>query len=480
MTSSSDVERRLADLIITGADVVTMDADRRVLTGASIAVVAGTVAAVGATESVRAHYPSSPELNAEGCIVVPGMLNAHQHTTAGPLTRSLVPETVTSDQSIFEWSIPTHVAVTSEDDEVSATLVAAESLLRGVTTLLEPGTVAHPEAVAQGLRAAGIRGRVGSWGWDVDGQPFAGDIEAVLARQEDTVRTVGTGGTVTGWVTLVGHSLASDALFTGAAELAERLDVGVTWHLSPSEADVRSYRARSGLRPVEHLRRLGVLGPRLLLGHAVWLDDDEMQTLVDTGTAVASCPAAYARLGQGLVRAGRHPELARRGGRVALGCDAHNAGDDPDVLRAAWLLAALDRDRGGPDPFRADEAFALATIAGAQAVGLDYVGSVEVGKQADLVVLDGNDLAWTPRGDYALQLIYGSGGRAVRDVLVAGRVVVRERELTTLDVATLRTEARARSVDLIARAGLTPRPRWPVLPAPPMSIDAPRSKEDRI
>lgn len=268
-------------------------------------------------------------------------------------------------------------------------------------------------------------------------------------------------------MTLVGHALASDALFEGATQLADRLDVGVTWHLSPSNADVRSYAARSGLRPVEHMRRLGVLGPRLLLGHAVWLDDDELQILLDSGAAVASCPAAYARLGQGLLRAGRHPELARRGGRVALGCDAHNAGDDPDVLRAAWLLAALDRDRGGPDPFRADEAFALATVAGAQAIGLgDAVGSIEVGKQADLVVLDGDDLAWTPRGDYALQLVYGSGGRAVRDVLVAGRVVVRDRQLTTLDSAALRTEARRRSTDLIARAGLTPRPRWPVLPAP--------------
>jgi 5-methylthioadenosine/S-adenosylhomocysteine deaminase len=459
-----------ADLLITGADVVTMDAERRVLTGGAIAIVRGTIAAVGATESARARYPSAPELDAEGCIVVPGMVNAHQHTTASPLTRSLVPESVTGDESIFEWSVPTHAAVTADDDEVSAALVATESLLHGVTTLLDPGTVAHPEAVARGLRAAGIRGRVGCWGWDVAGQPHAGTVGEVLERQEATVHAIGTHGTVTGWVTLVGHALASDALFEGAAALAERLDVGITWHLSPSDADVRSYAVRSGLRPVEHLRRLGVLGPRVLLGHAVWIDAAELEALLDSGTAVASCPAAYARLGQGLVRAGRHPELARRGGRVALGCDAHNAGDDPDVLRAAWLLAALDRDRGGPDPFRADEAFALATVDGAQAVGLgDTVGSIEVGKQADLVVLDGDDLAWTPRGDYALQLVYGSGGRAVRDVLVAGRVVVRDRKVTTLDVAALRTEARRRSAELIDRAGLTARPRWPVSPAPPLA-----------
>jgi len=198
----------------------------------------------------------------------------------------------------------------------------------------------------------------------------------------------------------------------------------------------------------------------------VWLDDAELDAIVETGTAVASCPAAYLRLGQGYTRAGRHGELIRRGGRVALGCDAHNAGDVPDVLRAAWLLTALERDRGGPDPIRADEAFALATVDGARAVGLgELTGSIEVGKQADLVVLDARDLAWTPRGDLARQLVWGAGSRSVRDVLVAGRVVVRDRQIRTVDVDVLHAEATRLSTDLLRRAGLDVPRSWPHLTA---------------
>jgi 5-methylthioadenosine/S-adenosylhomocysteine deaminase len=267
-------------------------------------------------------------------------------------------------------------------------------------------------------------------------------------------------------VTLVGHDLVSDELFAGAVELADRLDVQVTWHISPGENDVHAFAKRSGLRPVVHLRRLGVLGPRVLLGHAVWLDDAEVEAILESGAAVASCPAAYLRLGQGYLRAGRHVELVRRGGRLALGCDAHNAGDAPDVLRAAWLLAAADRDAGGGDPFRADEAFAVATIGGAQAIDMDgLIGSVEVGKAADLVVLDGGDIGWIPRGDVALQLVWGAASSTVRDVVIDGRVVVRDRRVTTVDVQALRQEAEQRSAALLRRAGIDVPHRWTAVAA---------------
>ena len=455
-----------ADLLIVGADVVTMDAARQVVLDGSILVRGGRVAAIGPAEQLRAAHPGVAELDARGCIVVPGLINAHQHTTASPLTRSTTPDDIDSQLAIFGWTVPLHEQVSGDDDELSALLTAAESLSRGVTTVLEAGTVGHPARVAAGLRTAGIRGRVGRWGWDVAGGKYAAPVEQSLALQEDAVRAVGTDSLVTGWVTLVGHGLASDELFVGAAELAQRLDVQVTWHISPSADDTRTYAERSGRPPVVHLERLGVLGPRLLLGHAVWLDNAEVDAILRSGTAVASCPGAYLRLGQGYTRAARHTEIIRRGGRVALGCDAHNAGDVPDVFRAAWLLAALDRDRGTSEPFRSDEAFAAATIGGAEAIGLsELIGSIEVGKAADLVVLDGADLGWIPRGDLALQLVWGDAGRTVRDVLVDGRIVVRDRALQTVDVAELRREAADRSVALLRRAGIDVPHRWPSVTA---------------
>ena len=123
---------------------------------------------------------------------------------------------------------------------------------------------------------------------------------------------------------------------------------------------------------------------------------------------------------------GRHAEIVERGGRVALGCDASNAGDSIDILRTAAVASGIARDtRVDPTRFGAHQVFELATIAGAEAIGLaDRIGSIEVGKQADLVVHRTDTPGWTPRGDVGLQLVWGTDGRSVRDVFVAGRHVV--------------------------------------------------------
>jgi 5-methylthioadenosine/S-adenosylhomocysteine deaminase len=455
----------VSELLVVGGDVVTMDASRRVLSGATVAVSGDSIAALGPADELRARFPGAQEIDATGCVVIPGLIDAHQHTTVDTLVRSTIPDHISSQESIFEWVVPLHAQADGDDDELTATITAVECLTRGITTVLEPGTVAHPERVAAGMSAVGIRARVGGWGWDAPGVPFSGPVDEVLARQEQIVRALPATGPVTGWVTLVGHDLASDELFTGAAALAERLDVGLTWHVSPGPADVESYARRVDRRPVLHFRELGVLGPRLLLGHAVWLDDAEVDAILQTGTAVAVCPGAYMRLAQGYTRASRHAELVRRGGRVALGCDSHNAGDAPDVLLAAYLLAALERDLDRPDPIRAEQAFALATVDGAAAIGLgERIGSLEVGKAADLVVLDGRDPAWVPRGDLARQLLWGQVSRTVRDVLVDGRVVLRDRRPTGVDLAAVAEAAAERSAALLQRAGLQPRPTWPMYP----------------
>ena len=266
-----------------------------------------------------------------------------------------------------------------------------------------------------------------------------------------------------GWVTLVGHDLASDELLTGASDLARERGVGLTMHMSPTSSDPERYLERTGRRPLVHLDELGVLGPHLLIAHGVWLDDAEIDLVLSTETAIAYCPWAYLRLGQGVVHHGRHAEIVERGGRVALGCDASNAGDALDLLRTAALAAGIARDsREDPERFGAHVAFELATIAGAEAIGMaDRVGSLEVGKQADVVVHDTKSISWVPRGETVLQLVWGTDGRSVRDVLVAGRTVVRDGVCTTVDVAGLHQQAADAQRSLLDRAGLEIPHLWP-------------------
>jgi 5-methylthioadenosine/S-adenosylhomocysteine deaminase len=450
------------DLLIAGGDVVTMNAGREVVLDGAIAVEGGRIVEVAKAAELRSRWPRAEMLDTTGCVVTPGMVNAHEHLTGDPLVKSCIPDLLPPGASIFQWSVPLHGAHSPDDDEVSATLAAVESLRYGTTTVVEAGTVAHPDRVAKAMEAVGIRGTIGTWGWDIEVGPFTAPAGEVLERQAAVVAAHPRGGLVEGWVTLVGHDLASDELLAGAADLARRLDTGLTMHMSPTSSDPDRYLARTGRRPLVHLRQLGVLGPHLLLAHGVWLDDEEVEAVLATRSAVAYCPWAYLRLGQGVSRAGRHAELVERGGRVALGCDASNAGDMADILRTAAIAAGLARDtRIDPERFGADTAFALATIAGAEAIGMaDRIGSLEPGKAADVVVHDGASLPWTPPGDPTLNLVWGTDGRSVRDVVVDGRVVVRDGRCTTVDEDELRRTAREMQRNLLARAGIAVPHRW--------------------
>ena len=226
--------------------------------------------------------------------------------------------------------------------------------------------------------------------------------------------------------------------------------------MSPHTGDAASYLLRTGRRPFVHLDDLGVLGPHVLVAHAVHLDDDELDVVLRTETAMASCPWAYLRLAQGVTAAGRHGELLARGGRMALGCDAENAGDAVDILRAATLFVGLARDRA-MDPVRHHRPRRprrWPRSAGARAIGKgDMIGLIEVGKQADLVVHDRRGPQFVPRStDPVLQLMWASDGRSVSDVVVAGRQVVRDGRCVTVDIDAIRDEAaRRRDYFLAAR-----------------------------
>jgi 5-methylthioadenosine/S-adenosylhomocysteine deaminase len=456
---------REPDLLVVGHRVVTVDPAREVLVDAAVAVTDGRISAIGDAAELTARHPRAPVVGGPDAIVVPGYVNCHQHLTGDRLLRSAIPDDIEGHVAIFDWAVPAHAHHTGDDDEVTALAGLAEAVANGYTTTVEAGTVAHPDRVTAAARAVGARLTVGTWGWDVDDAPFAAPPDEVLARQEAVLDANPAGGLVTGWVTLVGHDLMSDELVTRASALAADRGVGLTFHISPSERDAASYLERHGVRPLVHLERLGALGPHVLLAHAVHLDDAEVAVLERTSAAVAYCPWAYLRLAGGVTGAGRHVEMLRRGIRVGLGCDAENAGDAIDPLRTAAVVAGLAKDVArDPAALTAHAVFEMSTIGGAAAIGMaDEIGSIEVGKQADLVIHDGTRIELNPLADDVVnQLVWATDGRSVSDVIVAGRPVVADGVCTTIDAADLRDRLAAAAADHARRAGLPITPRWPL------------------
>jgi 5-methylthioadenosine/S-adenosylhomocysteine deaminase len=471
MSVDDSPHRTTIDLLVHHIGrLVTMDESRTVLIEAAVAVKDGRIEAVGSETALRARYRAVAELDADGGWLLPGLIDAHQHLTGDRLARASIPDDIHSGEAIFSWAVPLHGAHSPDDDELSATLACLEAVTNGVTTIIEAGTVAHPERVVAGIEAVGVRASIGRWGWDVEQGPYAArpaEVVALAAALLDRFPP-DADAMVQGWVTLVGHDLMSDELVVAATDLARSRGAHMTYHLSPTDSDPTAYLARTGRRPVVHLDTLEVLGPHLLLAHGVHLDDTEVEILLERDVAVAACPWAYLRLGQGVGSAGRYRDLLAGGARLALGCDSENAGDQIDVLRAAALFAGLAKDQAA-DPAAPGAACALelATIRGAAAIGRGHeLGSIEVGKRADLVVLDVHRPEWTPPGDdVALQLVWGTDGRSVVHVVVAGRVVVRDGRSTQVDLADLAARAERSGIDLRARAGVAVTALWPTRPA---------------
>jgi 5-methylthioadenosine/S-adenosylhomocysteine deaminase len=449
-----------ADLLVHGDVVVTMDTTRTMLPDGAVVIAGERIVAVEPIDEARRRYVVDETIGGPGTVVIPGLINAHQHLTGDRLVRSTIPDDLPPGASIWEWAIPSHAAHTPDDDELSATLSLVEAVANGITFTVEAGTVGHPDRVLAAYDRVGVGGTLGSWGWDVGDGPYAAPLSDVLARQVDSIGLVRDHPRVHGWVTLVGHDLMSDGLVVAASELARASNTRITFHLSPSDADAKSYLARTGRRPMTHLAALGALGPHVLIGHGVHLDDAEVDVVLDNDVAVAACPWAYLRLGQGVTKSFPHPRLLRHGGRVALGCDSENAGDAIDVLLAARLFAGLAKDTTrDPTRFSARAALALATIDGARAIGLDHeIGSLEVGKRADVVLVDTTGPAWTPHDDDPiLALVWASDGRAVRDVVASGKIVVRDGRCVTVDHRELADAARTVHDRLVSRCGANPR-----------------------
>jgi cytosine/adenosine deaminase-related metal-dependent hydrolase len=454
--------------LIAGATIITLNAERHVITDGSLAIRGDRVVAVGKRAALERQIAAKTVIDGRRFVMTPGFIDGHIHITGDPLTRGFIRGAPgdSFDERLMRWVIPLFRAQTPADEAISAQCAALSMMRHGTTCFVEAGTVTHLDAVMEGLAQTGIRGRVGEWvegrAYDPAADQAAMSAEAIAVLEAEIARFPDKGGLLAAWPILVGHSTNSDDVWRAAKALADDNGLKVSAHMSPHPSDAAWYLEHYGRRPIEHLADLGVLGGSLALTHLADLDQNELALLVQSGTNAVHCPQAALLGAFGVTRTGLFPEMVAQGMTVMLGTD----GVATDILSAARLMGGLFRDaRDDETLFPASTMLELATVNGAKAMGMtDQIGSLEVGKKADLVLHD----TWLPDWGGALfdpvtQLATAAPPGGVHSVWIDGVRVIEAGRATLLDEDKVLADARQAGAALITRLGQPVQTVWPVI-----------------
>jgi len=455
------------DLMLDHATVLTMDATRTILTDAAIAISGSLIVDVGPRERVVADHRATRTIDVRGGVAQPGFVDAHVHLSHH-LGRGTVPDHWPESREHDQW-LPYWLAMTEEDAYLSALLACLEMLRNGTTTFSDMSGRHDAALRVAAAREVGLRGAVTEICWDIPPHESVaiGDTAACVEVLERLVARYprSEGSLVWGAVNISGMGKASDDLVVAAHGIARRNGLTMAMHQSFGREDVDAYQARTGMTAVEHLERLGVLGPDLTLIHMIHCEPVELELLASSGTNVVHCPAASTKGAMSVSRVGRIPEMVDAGIAVALGSDSGNYSDYLDVGRQAYLAATIHRESRGVRPvISAESALEMATTHGATAMGLAAeIGSIEPGKQADIVVHSTDRAEWHPMLDIVSLLVYSAQSTSVDLSIIAGQVVLENGRSALVDEREVFDRVDRAARELYGRMGWTNFSRWPTV-----------------
>ena len=453
-----------ADLIVEAGCVVTVDAERRVLLDAAIAIRGTDIAAVGPRTEIGRVYTAARTIALPNAIATPGLIDAHTHPIDS-LISGLCDDTPQVTR-LRERVIPYEDGLDRDDAFVAAKISFIEMIRSGTTAFVD-GAGPQPDAVAEAALDTGIRGVVTRKLTDVPG-PFGGRVQPLgqaLADAEETVeRWQGAGGGLLRAAYDIDMPLvASDELMAAVAERARDRGVGVVSHLIGRRAPGEGAQPRNP--DLARLERAGLLGPGLLLAHIGWVPENDVRLLAESGANIAHCPGSSFVGGNGWVAHGVIPDLVAAGANVALGTDAAIISRSLDLTRAMYLAACGHKDaRQDPLIMGPHEVFEMATVNGARASGWgDRIGSIEAGRAADIAIFDASGPGWwpVPLGNPVPDLVYGGSGRDAHTVIVDGVVLLEDGRFPGEDLDALAREAAGASRRAYERLGIAPAPGWP-------------------
>jgi 5-methylthioadenosine/S-adenosylhomocysteine deaminase len=443
----------MSQTIITGGLVLAAGANRAA--PADILLDDDLIAAITPPGSVTSE--SVQRIDAANRLIIPGLINAHTHSHGGLAKGAGDCWSLELLLNAGPWL---NGQRTNDDRYLSALLTAVEMLRKGCTAcydlaaMLPLPTLDGLHSVAQAYADVGIRAVIAPM---IADRSFYQAIPGLLDAFPPEMRAMAEAmRTAPGETTLAAMREAaaswshpsdrirlgvaptiplhcSDEFMTGCRDLANEYGLPLQTHLAESGVQRAAALARYGMTLTRQLDRLGVLGPRFSAAHAIWIDQDEVELIATRGGAIAHNPGSNLRLGNGI--ADMRPAIAR-GIPVGVGTDGSSSADNQNMFEAMRLAAFVSRvfDRAPEDWIGAAEALRLATEGSASVLGMaDLIGRIAPGFKADLVFLDLEHVNLVPLNDAAQQLVNGEDGTAVRDVMIGGEYVMRDRELPRID-----------------------------------------------
>jgi 5-methylthioadenosine/S-adenosylhomocysteine deaminase len=435
-------------LLIRRATILTMNDALDVVEG-DVLVVDGRIAAIGPVDET----PVAQVIDARGGFVLPGFVQTHVH-----LCQTLF-RGYADDLALLDWLKqriwPMEAAHNEASLAAAARLAALELLRGGTTTVLTMETVHDTDAVLEALEPIGLRAIVGKCMMDADPAVPERLMESTTRSIDESLalakRWRGRAGGRLGTAFAPRFAVScSRELLEAVGGLSEEHGLLVHTHASENREEVALVRARTGQDNVGYLASCGLVSPRLCLAHCVWVDEREQALLAEHAAKVLHCPGSNLKLGSGIAPI---VEVRERGVSVSLGADGAACNNHLDMFAEMRLAATLQAVRRGPGALGARDALAMATREGARALGLEReIGSIEVGKRADLIIVDRDRPHLLPGRDPFSTLVYAARPTDVRTTIVDGAVLVDEYEPVALDEAEIVVTARKEADALAARA----------------------------
>ncbi len=439
----------MSSILIKNGTLVTMDSAHRIIRGDLL------ISASRITELGNTSQSADVVIDAEGCAVIPGFVQTHIH-----LCQTLF-RGAADDLALIDWLKkrvwPMEAAHSAASIAASARLGIAELIKGGTTCALTMETVNHTSEVFKVVEETGFRATVGKCMMDKGDEVPAALQEKTSASIEQSVALLEEWhGRADGRIRYCFAPRfaisCTRELLEKVAELARGRGVMIHTHASENRTECALVEADTGLRNIAYLDSVGVTGRHVALAHCVHLSNDEIRILKATNTNVVHCPSSNMKLGSGIAPVAK---LLEERISVSLGADGAACNNRLDMFTEMRTAALLQKALHGPEVLDANRVFRMGTIDGARALGLEAeIGSLEIGKRADVAVVKLNQLHTSPEADVVSSLVYAAEASDVQSVVIDGRLVMQKRELLTIDEADTVAEANAQAEVLMIQVGL--------------------------